>query len=588
MLCTPGFWEDAYQALKEDALSGATTARRVLLFVATDSCDSIATLQILEHLLNKDNVPYGIYPVANESELVRYAEEMLQDEAERSVVLVNCGATEDIRSILGCGPGIRIYIFDSHRPLNIKNVQKENAQVLVMCEDGEQAHEYVEEGLGNLLDNPSSSSSSSEESESENNSDDEGQARKRQRREVREQRKELKSKVKEYYARGSSYAHASGCIAYDFASHLNKDDLSCLWKAIVSLTDHYIHQRLNHDRYMSSVIEYERKISQLGSVDMVPSQDSQGGAVNLGTKRIQYKEDCHLVMLQHWSLADALFNSPYVATRLRTWKESGKEKIELMLAKMGFPLVECQQHWTHMSPKLKQKLSSKLQECAPQFGLVNFQFASFQKEDGYTSISSSDMVHAITALLEVGFYNVESTGEEAEKEFNGVESFWAAYESLAGKKKDLVQRGLELAMLLQKVIVSVGGAQLNRRTVYQCGHFRYLNLDEAGLGENAGLLAHPLVLERLAFFLQDAHAHMGRSHKPVVIVGPKLGGKVLVVGVTGSLKPGQKEGNIFSNKFKKASKGIGAEYEASGFESNVIKMPYLDVQQFMDELITDM
>jgi cell division control protein 45 len=310
--------------------------------------------------------------------------------------------------------------------------------------------------------------------------------------------------------------------------------------------------------------------------------------VNLGTKRIQYKEDCHLVMLQHWSLADALFNSPYVATRLRTWKESGKEKIELMLAKMGFPLVECQQHWTHMSPKLKQKLSSKLEECAPQFGLVNFQFASFQREDGYTSISSSDMVHAITALLEVGFYDAAEAGRDGdENHFNGVESFWAAYESLAGKKKDLVQKGLELAMLLQKVIVNVGGAQLNRRTVYQCGHFRYLNLDEAGLGENATLLAHPLVLERLAFFLQEAHAHMGRKHKPVVIVGPKLGEKVLVVGVTGSTKPGQKEGNFFSNKFKKASKGIGAQHEASGFESNVIKMPHLDVQQFMDELITD-
>jgi len=257
--------------------------------------------------------------------------------------------------------------------------------------------------------------------------------------------------------------------------------------------------------------------------------------------------------------------------------------------------VECQQHWTHMSPKLKQKLSAKLQECAPQFGLVHFQFSSFYKEDGYTSISSTDMVHAVTALLEVGFYNpVDSAGagKEANQEpFNGVESFWAAYEGLAGKKKELVQKGLELAMLLQKVIVSVGGAQLSRKTVYQCGHFRYLNLDEAGLGENTDLLAHPLVLERLAFFLQDAHAHMGRSHKPVVIVGPKLGEKVLVVGVTGShgsLKSGQKGGNIFSNKFKKASKGIGAEYEASGFESNVIKMPYMDVQQFMDELITDM
>ena len=591
MLCTPGFWEDAYQALKEDALSGATTARRVLIFVATDSCDSIATLQILEHILNKDNVPYGIYPVANEADLVNKAEDMLQDDAERSVVLVNCGATEDIREKLSCGPGIRVYVFDSHRPLHMRNAQKENSQVLVICGEEDSAHEYVEEGLGNLLD-AETSSSSSEESEVEEDEEGDGSgSRKRQRRELRQRREGLRKRVREYYDRGASFSQAAGCVAYDFASHLNKDDIGCLWRAIVSLTDHYVHQRTSQEDYMRTVIEYERRVAQ-SSQEPGSSQGDQHGA-NLGTKRIQYKEDCHLVMLQHWSLADALFNSPYVATRLRTWKESGREKIELMLAKMGFPLSECQQHWTHMSPKLKQKLSAKLQECAPQFGLVNFQFASFQREDGYTSVSSTDMVHAITALLEVGFYSpTEDAGSAREaktSEAQVVESFWAAYESLGGKKKDLLQRGLELAMLLQKVIVSVGGAQLNRKTVYQCGHFRYLNLDEAGLGENAGLLAHPLVLERLAFFLQDAHAHMGRSHKPVVIVGPKLTGEsVLVVGVSGNAQPGQAAGNIFSTKFKKASAGIGAVHEASGFESNVIRMPYLDVQQFMDELITDM
>ena len=189
MLCTPGFWEDAYQALKEDALSGATTARRVLIFVATDSCDSIATLQILEHILNKDNVPYGIYPVANEADLVNKAEDMLQDDAERSVVLVNCGATEDIREKLSCGPGIRVYVFDSHRPLHMRNAQKENSQVLVICGEEDSAHEYVEEGLGNLLD-AETSSSSSEESEVEEDEEGDGSgSRKRQRRELRKKQR---------------------------------------------------------------------------------------------------------------------------------------------------------------------------------------------------------------------------------------------------------------------------------------------------------------------------------------------------------------------------------------------------------------
>lgn len=579
MLCTPGFWEDAYQALKEDALSGATTARRVLLFVATSSCDSIATLQILEHVLNKDNVPYGIYPVANESELVQRSEEMLQDDCERSVICIGCGANCDIRSTLSCGPGVRVYVFDSHRPLNMKNAQKDNSQVLVMCEDGE----VEDEGLGNLLDDENNASSSSSEDddssdesdEDEDDVDEEARHQKRAKRQRRERRKE-------YNARGASYSQASGCIAYDFASHLNKDDVSCLWKAIVSLTDHYIHQRLTHESYMRSVVEYERKIGM--TMDNHPPASSSVTNSAGRTKRIQYKEDCHLVMLQHWSLADALFNSPYVATRLRTWKESGKEKIELMLAKMGFPLVECQQHWTHMSPKLKQKLTSKLQECAPQFGLVNFQFASFQKEDGYASTSSSDMVHAVTALLEVGSigsFNSESKGEgegeDRQTNDSGVEAFWAAYESLTGKRKDLVQKGLDLAMQVQKVLCSVAGAQLNNRRVMTCGKFRYLNLEDiGGESQHQGMFHHPLVLSRLGFFLQDAHVHMGRSRKPMLVVGPpSSNGDVMVVLI-----------NIIKG-IKGIIKGIiGAE--EYGFESNVIKLPHLDVQQFLDELLINL
>ena len=255
MLCTPGYWEDAYQALKEDALGGASSARRVLIFVAIDSCDSIAALQILEVVLTKDSVPYGIYPVANEADLVKRAEEMLRDEAERSVVLINCGVTRDIRALLECGPGIRFYVFDSHRPMHFRNARKENAQVLVMCQDrGEEDLSSTVDAWGAMgdalpLDMPSSSSDEDESDEDEDDDDgsddegdEEGPASKRRRKEAREERRSLRARVRAYHARGLSYAHASGCVAFDFAAHLQRDDLACLWKAIVALTDHYVHQ----------------------------------------------------------------------------------------------------------------------------------------------------------------------------------------------------------------------------------------------------------------------------------------------------------------------------------------------------------
>jgi len=539
MLCTPGFWEDAYQALKEDALSGATTARRVLLFVAKGNCDAIATLQILEHVLNKDNVPYGIYPVANEAELVQRSEEMLRDDEERSIICIGCGASIDIRTTLSCSPGVRIYVFDSHRPLDRMNCEKTNSQVLIVCEDGD--HVIAEEESDSDEDVPSSSSDDDEEDADEEDGGAGGGSGKRRRR--NEEKGKALKKAKKAPPRDHALL-ASGCLAYEFASHLNKSDVGCLWKCIVSLTEHYLCQRVTHDDYMQRVVEYERKIAMMGAANTAVSSNSNS---SLGRKRIQYREDFHLLLLQHWSLADALFNSPYVATRLRTWKESGREKLELMLAKMGFPLVECHQHFTHMSPKLKQRLSTKLQECAPQFGLVNCAFASFEKEDGLTS---TDMVHAVNALL------VQEGG------------FWGAYEALSsGKKKDgAVQKGIELAKGLQRVIVKVGGEVIGRNgMVVNCGSFRYAALGDT-LQEEA--LSNPFILERLALFIQEGLLHGGRSDKPLVVAGPESGGKVQLV-VVGPR-------NIFS-KFKKA-----------GFESNLIQIPHKDVSEFMDSLILNM
>ena len=129
------------------------------------------------------------------------------------------------------------------------------------------------------------SSSSSEESEVEEDEEGDGSgSRKRQRRELRQRREGLRKRVREYTTEG--LPQAARCVAYDFASHLNKDDIGCLWRAIVSLTDHYVHQRTSHEDYMRTVIEYERRVAQ--SPRSPASQGDQHGA-NLGTKRIQYR-----------------------------------------------------------------------------------------------------------------------------------------------------------------------------------------------------------------------------------------------------------------------------------------------------------
>lgn len=54
-----------------------------------------------------------------------------------------------------------------------------------------------------------------------------------------------------------------------------------------------------------------------------------------------------------------------------------------------------------MKPEIKEQLESKLLDSAPAYNLPDLQFDSFQMEQGFkTALSASDVVHAVTAILE--------------------------------------------------------------------------------------------------------------------------------------------------------------------------------------------
>lgn len=49
----------------------------------------------------------------------------------------------------------------------------------------------------------------------------------------------------------------------------------------------------------------------------------------------------HRLMLhRHWTLHDALVFSSYVAPRLQTWRQAGRDSVALLLARMGIPLEQ--------------------------------------------------------------------------------------------------------------------------------------------------------------------------------------------------------------------------------------------------------
>jgi cell division control protein 45 len=63
-----------------------------------------------------------------------------------------------------------------------------------------------------------------------------------------------------------------------------------------------------------------------------------------------------------------MLHSGYVATRLQTWREVGRQSLHSLLAHLGLPLEACKQQYTHMSPKHMKQLDDKLEEHGPAHG----------------------------------------------------------------------------------------------------------------------------------------------------------------------------------------------------------------------------
>ena len=203
MLIGPDQYVTVYQSIKEEFYS--SQERKALVFVATDSCDSVCatkTLQVgfilprtstccvtftrqvynvsryLQSILHRDSVPFALYPVTRYSEvqelcnaiftgaevtqlpiyaIAAHAFSSLHSQCNsyafqchsnsmanstkrtvldlqelQTLILINCGATEDLSEFLGLSTNIKIIVIDSHRPIH-HNLNGEDNHLLVFC-----------------------------------------------------------------------------------------------------------------------------------------------------------------------------------------------------------------------------------------------------------------------------------------------------------------------------------------------------------------------------------------------------------------------------------------------------------------------
>jgi len=96
--------------------------------------------------------------------------------------------------------------------------------------------------------------------------------------------------------------------------------------------------------------------------------------------------------------------------------------------------------------------------------------------------------------------------------------FWKAYDILGAALGDVtLERGMDLASTMQRLLVQVGGQVIDQRAFVSSGTFRYAVLRD---GQYQEAVRHPLAITRLAHFLMDALEAQGEKSKPFLIIAP--------------------------------------------------------------------
>ena len=602
ILTDPAQWVMLFDALKAETRKSAE--KHVHVYVSSCDVDSVCSIRILESMFQMESITHGWMPVSRYQEVVddfvkSYDED---DDVTRYIVLVNCGASEDIAGVLELAKrqNVCVIIFDSHRPvMHLANDGNHESQVYVIMdaeaegvslEDIPSAYEYGES------DEEGDDSPYPENTDGSNVGNVAGDATDigrngnggRSKRSGASTAERAAAKRSAYYQSGMYYGKPTACVLYDLAYHLRQETSYFLWLAIVGLTDHLVHNKMAHNRYEQLCLQYENYVAKGGHMDDLEDQmdgdAAEIGGVSKPVCRIAREDDYRFGLVREWSLWDAMMNSPYVAARLQTYSEKGRERLEFLLAKIGIPLREAKSSFQFdMKPQYHHRLQEQLTLHGMSYNLGDCMFRSFQLQDGFNRcVMAVDLVHAMSALLECG----PKTAEDEHS--THVERFWKSWEALGWtneSQKDL-RRGMELAKKLQMALVSDGGLVIAQRLYHNFRSFRVFDLSEHKLA-NHSLLVNPMALQRMAEFLQDQYYHQSQTskRKPVVLIAPKDEGtgRCLVVGFQVA-KPGN-QGNCLGSAFVQAAEDVGARSWHDMFSTNICELDCSDVERFKAELL---
>ncbi|KAJ8093268.1 DNA replication initiation factor cdc45 [Marasmius tenuissimus] len=588
-------YAEAYQnILTAHRRSPLTSASSVIMLVAPD-VDALCAARMMASLFKQDDVIYRIIPVSGISELEKVRDELMGYQELHSLLLINMGSILDLPSEEWFGEfqlKTTVHIIDSARPQNLSSLfggGPNGERIIVWDDGGVEKLSEEKKAWEALAFEPEPDSDEEEESDydspEEEDQEDEGEdyeetgvrgkrrsigegerASKKRRRDedrprrmTRDERDEHLARLEKHYMAGTWHGQSSSGTIYILATAMERVDNDLLWLAILGLTYQYSTARISREFYDQYHSVYYDEVFRLNPSP--PDGENALKSLSPDDQSIRTTEELRFMLYRHWNLYDAMLHSSYVAGKLGIWREKGRKRLTGLLAKMGFSIPQTQQPFPHMDLVLRRALVDKLNEVAPEYGLVELSYPSFMRCCGFRTqpLSAADAVEGISALLDVAGglrMEVEVEGARNGGEWFGggrlweapgsvtstkwkrnedrenippggggsevamknkqsneqdsqvspqteipwwVRNFWTAYDALT--EIGPLSHSLKLAMSLHRSIIARGTSIIDKQDIRTMRNHRVVVMQQ---GPDLQLFSHPGVLSRLALWLVDA------------------------------------------------------------------------------------
>ena len=586
MLITKEDLAELWKHLTSEATNGTCST---MIFVA-NNCDALCACKILTDLLKQSSIQYTCVPVFSYSEIDENLSEEKLSEDIKSLIFLNCAAKLDVNSLWFQEKdlGIKTFIFESQRPLHHNTVLSQKAVYVVdfgdinIAEvpedddfevfeqemeaegedqpvDGEKEYQLITNG-GNKND---------EEAKLDGEGDDEefdddliGKKRPRDADEEEKNKLDRRKRIERVSTYYEGVYHSKSCayLAYCLGSQLNKQNVDSFWLWILGLTDQLIHSKISQFEYDDEINGCQKEYLSIAGQDLQHEENvstnvqKEGVEANFDAKGLFYQNvdlqtdnikvgsiipsyEFRFMFMRSWSLYNSVYYSNYVVSKLRLWTDDGKRDLKRFFASLGIPDTEYNQKYSFMTPKFKNALKEKIEGVASSFGLDHIMFSSFVRQiDNKTQMNASDMVYAITSILEAPRAVMIENIPQLEKEQNGkaqeevevaqssndiherqVENFWAAYTALDIKHKQYIDYGIVLSKEMQQALMTQGTSILTGKKLLPTSKFWYAVISNDSLTQTK-IFQHPMAIQKLASFLAEASRVSKSTGKKLPVV----------------------------------------------------------------------